>query len=112
VLADSPTPDSARDFIRRIVGWCADVCEANPHAVSHDGPCGVRFKCPRHGEDAYHRAELLRNGDLLLHCEGKSLRRSDLGYAECLAELEPQDQNAEERRRQELAILVRPEPLP
>jgi hypothetical protein len=96
LLADSP--DSARDLIRRIVGWCADVCEANPHAVPHDGACGVRFKCPRHGEDAYHRAELLQNGDLLLHCEGRRIRRGDLGYAERVAELVPRDDDADQWR--------------
>ena len=88
MLADSP--DSTRDLIRRVVGLCADVCEANPHAVAHDRPCGQRFHCPRHGDDdPYRRAELLRNGDLLLHCEGKRLTRRDLGYDERLAELKP-----------------------
>jgi hypothetical protein len=67
--------------VRQIVGWCADVHEANPHAVKHDGPCGLRFYCPDHRDDGYRRAEVLRNGDLILHCEGLTLRRSDPCYA-------------------------------
>lgn len=92
--------EDARDLLRRIAGWLADVNEANPHAVLHDGPCGARFECPRHGGDGYHRAEILRNGDLLLHCEGKRIRRSDFGYVDRVAELVVHSGIDEERRRE------------
>jgi hypothetical protein len=86
--ANSPAIDEgAQDLIRQIVGWCADVCEASPHAVRHDGPCGRRFFCPRHRDDGYRRAEVLPNGHLILHCEGETLTPSDLGYSDRLAEL-------------------------
>ena len=82
-----PPAEGARDLLRRIVGWCADVCQANPHAVPHDGPCGRRFFCPRHRASGIRTAEVLRSGDLLLHCEHRRISRLDLGYAERLAEL-------------------------
>ena len=75
------------DLVRRLVDWAADVDEANPHALRHDGPCGLRYYCPRHSADGYRRAEVLRNGDLILHCEGLTLRRSDPCYYERVAEL-------------------------
>ena len=88
--AASPSPGNhARDVLRRIAGWCADVCEANPHPIEHDGSCGRRFFCPRHRADGYRRVEVLENGDVLLHCEGKRLRPGDLGYADRVAGLEP-----------------------
>jgi hypothetical protein len=81
---DSPL---SSDVVRRAVDWCADIHEANPHVVRHDGPCGLRYYCPNHRDDGFRRAEVLRNGDLILHCEGVTLRRSDRCYAERIAGL-------------------------
>ena len=92
MLADSSAvPDeSARDLIRRIVGWCADVHFSNPHYVAHRGPCGERFMCdiPEHQQDGHPRVEMLPGGEghnpgeLIFHCEGPhaTLRPSDPLY--------------------------------
>jgi hypothetical protein len=47
----------------------------------------LRYYCPNHRDDGYRRAEVLRNGDLILHCEGLTLRRSHPCYAERMAGL-------------------------
>lgn len=61
--------------------WYVEAALANPHVLHHDGPCGERFMCDREecrkANRGYQTVELLRDGRLLFHCEGKEFARRD-----------------------------------
>lgn len=52
-----------------------------PRPIRHDGGCGERLPCPRHGlplGPSYQPAERLRNGTILAHDCGRSWRPWEL----------------------------------
>lgn len=62
-------------------GWSMTTAsQGRVRPIRHDGPCGQRIPCPKHGQPLgpYLPAERLRNGDTVAHDCGQTWRPDEL----------------------------------